>query len=116
MLDVEPARADEIAGALRDLGLVTDEGSGWTGLTACAGLGACTKARVDVRAAAARRAANRAADAPPEHWAACERRCGQTSGIAVGVAALADGIAVGEDVVADVDAALALLAGEEPRR
>jgi sulfite reductase beta subunit-like hemoprotein len=109
VLDVEPVRADAVAGELRALGLVLDACSGWAGLTACAGLGACAKARVDVRAVAAARAAVRAPDAPAEHWAACERRCGQTRGVAVGVAALADGVAVGERVVADVDAALALL-------
>ncbi|HEV7772284.1 MAG TPA: hypothetical protein VGO48_03210 [Conexibacter sp.] len=115
VLDVEPARLDGVVGGLRALGLVLDAGSGWAGLTACAGLGACAKARVDVRAAAAARAAVRSPGAPPEHWAACERRCGQMRGVAVGVAALANGVAVGERVVASVDDALALLAGEAGR-
>jgi sulfite reductase beta subunit-like hemoprotein len=115
VLDVEPAGADEVAGELCALGLVVEEASGWAGLTACAGLGACAKARVDVRAAAARRAAVRAAGAAAEHWAACERRCGQTRGVAVGVAALRDGLAVGKRVVASVDDALALLAVEDGR-
>jgi sulfite reductase beta subunit-like hemoprotein len=118
--DVEPGGADALADELRALGLVLEEGSGWNGLTACAGLGACAKARVDVRAAAAARAKLRAADAPAEHWAACERRCGETRGVAVGLAAEGDGIAVrrgaGERVVASVDDALALLAAEEPGR
>jgi sulfite reductase beta subunit-like hemoprotein len=123
VLDVEPARVDVLVAELRELGLVVEEGSGWTGLTACAGLGACAKARVDVRAAAAARAAVRATDAPAEHWTACERRCGETKAVVVAVAAGPDGIAVrrgdaeagvdglaaGERVVASVEDALVLL-------
>lgn len=67
--DVDPAR-------LRALGFVDDPDSGWFGLTACAGLGACAKARRDVRSEAAARALLRTAGDPPEHYAACERNCG----------------------------------------
>ena len=74
--------------------MIVEPGSGWAGLSACAGLGACAKARVDVRAAAARRAAVRGADAPAEHWAACERRCGERPGVDVAVFAEGDGVAV----------------------
>jgi sulfite reductase beta subunit-like hemoprotein len=115
LLDVAPEELDGVTAGLRELGLVLDAGSGWVGLTACAGLGACAKARVDVRAAAAVRAAVRAPDAPTEHWAACARRCGETRGVAVGVAAVADGVAVGDRVVASVGEALALLAEEAGR-
>jgi len=66
---VEPA-------ALRALGLVDDPDSGWFGLTACAGLGACARAQRDVRDQAARRAPRRRAGDPPEHYAACPRNCG----------------------------------------
>ncbi|MBO0769079.1 MAG: hypothetical protein J2O48_10390, partial [Solirubrobacterales bacterium] len=59
-----------------DIGLIDDPGSGWVGLTACAGLGACNKAEFDVRAHAAARAAERGPGAPREHHAACERNCG----------------------------------------
>lgn len=99
---------------LRGLGLVTEPGSGWAGLTACAGLGQCAKARADVRAAAAKRAADRRPGAPREHWAACERRCGERAGQPVAVTARVDGVAVragGEErVVAGVPDALAVLA------
>ncbi len=61
--DVEP-------GALRALGFVDDPDSGWFGLTACAGLGACEKARRDVR----REAAIRAATADRERPARALRR------------------------------------------
>ena len=59
VLDVEPRGAGARRGELRALGLVLDAGSGWAGLSACAGLGACAKARADVRAAAAARAGRR---------------------------------------------------------
>lgn len=73
------------AAALRDLGLVLDPRSGWRGLTACAGTGACPRARLDVRAAARARAARRRPGDPVEHWSACPRRCGAPRGEAATV-------------------------------
>jgi hypothetical protein len=81
-------------------------------------MGACASARVDVRAAAARRAPARAAGAPVEHWAACERRCGEPARAGVAVAAGRSGLAVriGEEtaVVPGVEDALARVAALAP--
>lgn len=76
-VDLPPADAPGRLAALEGAGFVADESSGWWGLTACAGVGACTRARADVRAIATRRARVRGAAAPPEHWAACDRGCGR---------------------------------------
>ncbi|MGO9903353.1 MAG: cobalamin biosynthesis protein CobG [Solirubrobacteraceae bacterium] len=77
LVDVDPVAAADRLGELRALGLIADPDSGWVGLTACAGEGACVRARFDVRAAAARRAAQRGPGSPAEHWAGCERNCGR---------------------------------------
>jgi sulfite reductase beta subunit-like hemoprotein len=124
-VDVEAAGVAGRIRALQELELVVAPDSGWLGLSACAGLGACAKARLDVRGAATRRAAARRAagvhaggrPAPVEHWSACERRCGEPANAAVAVVAEASGLAVGvagrRHVVRDIDEALALLAGDE---
>jgi precorrin-3B synthase len=112
--DVDLARAAPVQARLRELGLSLSSRSGWRGLTACAGLGACAQARLDVRAAAARRAAVRDPRAGAEHWAACERRCGERAAQPVSVAPEGERILVRrggrERTVASADEALEALA------
>ncbi|HTN25261.1 MAG TPA: hypothetical protein VL120_14820, partial [Solirubrobacteraceae bacterium] len=84
LLDVPAARAPRLLAELAALDLVVGEGSGWQGLTACAGLGACASAQFDVRAVAAARALERGPGSPAEHWAACERGCGCPPGALLG--------------------------------
>jgi sulfite reductase beta subunit-like hemoprotein len=86
LVDIEPAAADGVRDALERLGLI-GRASGWQGLTACAGRGACAKALVDVRAGARARATRRRAGDPREHWSACPRRCGRPAGDATAVTA-----------------------------
>lgn len=83
LVDRDPGTVDRDRSALERLGLITDPVSSWVGLTACAGEGACTKARYEVRAAAAARAAQRGPGAPREHYAGCERVCGRPAGATV---------------------------------
>jgi sulfite reductase beta subunit-like hemoprotein len=111
--DLSPREVGPLERELSALGLVTAAGSGWHGLSACAGLGACGRARVDVRGAAAARSAVRGADAPAEHWSACERGCGRPAGVPLSVVAGGDGLRVetpaGGSRVAGVADALAFL-------
>lgn len=118
VLDVERSRAGGVLGALDGFGLIASARSGWEGLSACAGLGACQKARLDVRAAAARRAVVRKGEAALEHWSACERRCGEPAEVGAAVFAEAGGVtiqqAVSRRTARTVGGALALLASPEP--
>ena len=103
-----------VQAALGELGFSLSPTSGWVGLTACAGLGACPRARVDVRAAASARAAVRDPRDGAEHWAACERRCGERTRQPVSVAPEGDRVLVRrgehEQAVATVADALEVLA------
>ncbi len=108
LVDLDPATVDATRAALAAADLVLDGGSGWVGLTACAGTAGCPKALADVRAAAALRARVRAATDPAEHWAACERRCGEVPGTPVTIAVRAAG-----DVELRADAGTAILGSLE---
>jgi sulfite reductase beta subunit-like hemoprotein len=112
--DLSPNLVPDALEVLTRLGLVLSPESGWFGLTACAGLGACPKARIDVRAAAAHRAARRDRDSGLEHWSACPRRCGQSTAASTDVAAEDGLVMISADGVdrtfEDVDAALLHLA------
>jgi len=87
LVDLEREEVAATRDALAAARLVLDAASGWVGLTACAGTAGCPRALADVRSAAANRARERAATDPPEHWAACERRCGEMPGTPVTVTA-----------------------------
>lgn len=91
LVDLDPDAVHDTREALAAAHLVMDRASGWVGLTACAGTGRCPRAQADVRRAAAERARDRAATDPAEHWAACERRCGEVPGTPVAVAVHDDG-------------------------
>ncbi|MGE4425661.1 MAG: precorrin-3B synthase [Solirubrobacteraceae bacterium] len=101
VVDLDATAASDVVVRLAEAGFVADEGSGWWGLTACAGVGACARASVDVRAAAGRRAALRGPGSPSEHWSACGRACGRPVAAAVAVTAGPTGVTV--EHVADPD-------------
>jgi sulfite reductase beta subunit-like hemoprotein len=111
-VDLSSADASSLAERLERLDLIVEPASGWAGLSTCAGPGFCAKARLDVRAAARRRAVARGSGAPVEHWSACERRCGEP---ATGAAVAPDGGSLAVTLegerrqVRDVDEALEAL-------
>ncbi|HEX6665844.1 MAG TPA: hypothetical protein VF081_04555 [Solirubrobacterales bacterium] len=112
--DLEPEQARSLAASLELVDLIAEPDSVWEGLSACAGLGYCSKARFDVRAAAERRASERRGGAPAEHWSACDRRCGEPAKAPIAVAAEGGAISVRAGgrsrLAADEREALAMLA------
>lgn len=105
LVDLDPGAVAAARDALAAAPLVVDGASGWVGLTACAGTGGCPRALADVRAAAALRAHDRSARDPAEHWAACERRCGEVPGTPVSISVRPAG-----DVEVRADARTAVVA------
>ncbi|TDO52389.1 precorrin-3B synthase [Kribbella sp. VKM Ac-2527] len=81
-------------GALHEVGLVTDAGSPWNKVTACAGKPSCAKALADVRSDARRLTPRQPKNQRPVHWSGCERRCGKPAGEFVDVLAVGDGYSV----------------------
>jgi precorrin-3B synthase len=74
------------------VGLISDPGSPWLGVTACAGRPRCRQALADVQADAAA-ALDRFAGRRV-HWAGCGRRCGRSSDVEVDVVATNEGYAI----------------------
>jgi precorrin-3B synthase len=85
VLDVPADDVPATVAGLESLGLVVSAKSPWVGLSACAGVGACASARIDVRGLAGRRAAGGRLTAT-EHWSGCERRCGEPADAQITVA------------------------------
>jgi precorrin-3B synthase len=77
---------------LERAGLVTQPGSVWDGVSACAGRPGCGKALADVRGDAERIV--RQVRSGRLHLSACERRCGRPGGEFVDVVAVPDGYLV----------------------
>lgn len=87
---VLPGAGPEQLPALTGAGLVTDPGSPWTGVGACAGRPGCAKSLTDVRADA-RALLAAGAGGLPVYWSGCDRRCGHPRGTWVDVVATAEG-------------------------
>jgi len=93
VVDVRPEESAATIARLAELDFVVSGDSPWVGLTACAGDGACASARIDVRGLAeTRAAAGRVGET--EHWAGCERRCGEPADAQITIAAVGGWISV----------------------
>jgi precorrin-3B synthase len=73
--DLDEGVADVALRVLAPLGLVFDEGSPWLSVSACTGSPGCEHAAADVRADAARAAAD-GTGGGHRHFVGCERACG----------------------------------------
>jgi len=61
---------------LADAGLVVDDDSAWSGVTACIGAPGCARSTIDTQATAAGLVARLGSHRPRAHLVGCERRCG----------------------------------------
>jgi precorrin-3B synthase len=75
---VSPHAADRLP-ELVEAGLVADDASAWTMISACVGAPWCSQGRADTRSLAAQLAARPRA-LPRTHLSGCERRCGAPPG------------------------------------
>ncbi len=99
---VGPRDMDGVVGRLEAVGLVLEADSAWGGVTSCAGLPGCGKARADVRGEA-RRVVPRLKGGRAVHWSGCERRCGRPGTEYIDVLALEGGGYSVDGVVGEVD-------------
>jgi len=97
--DLAEDAVDDAAVDLFRTGLVFDEASPWTVVTACAGRPGCAKALADVRAdvTALVAAGTLPAGGARQHWAGCGRRCGRPQGDVVDVVAAPTGYLIGTE-------------------
>ncbi|MGW0662390.1 precorrin-3B synthase [Streptodolium elevatio] len=104
----------EVVAALDAVGLPSDTGSPWLGVSACSGLGECRRAGADVRSLARDFVARRSHDdGTAVHFAACERGCGRPPGASL---VLADGAFAETDADTDAAADAATMPGVSPAR
>jgi precorrin-3B synthase len=86
--DLTEDAVDDAAVDLHRTGVVFDEASPWTLVTACAGRPGCARSLADVRADVTAAIATGTLPAGVrQHWAGCERRCGRPRGEVVDVVA-----------------------------
>ena len=95
--DLAEDAVDDAAVDLFRTGLVFDEASPWTIVTACAGRPGCAKSLADVRADVTTAVADGTLPAVRQHWAGCERRCGRPQGDVVDVVATPTGYRIGTE-------------------
>ncbi|MEU2349822.1 precorrin-3B synthase [Modestobacter sp. NPDC049651] len=96
--DLAEDAVDDAAVELFRSGLVFDEASPWTVVTACAGRPGCAKSLADVRADVTTAIATGTlpAGGARQHWAGCARRCGRPQGGVVDVVATPAGYLIEE--------------------
>ncbi|MDG3017219.1 precorrin-3B synthase [Speluncibacter jeojiensis] len=102
--DLDDWSAEQVVRVLAPMGLVFDENSPWTRVSACAGRPGCAKALADVRVDASAAVSTRLlpdgaplGDGELVHFAGCERRCGRPRGEVTDVVATGSAYRVDRD-------------------